>query len=450
MSEAFDEPRLALVDFRARPVQQPLTQRSRGLRVLAYVTGAGDAAVIALATLLAAVGRTRLDIFGDTAGGVQTVAQSVAGYIIIGWLLVNVLAGTYRRSTLGVGTIEYARILQSGAIVAGAIGITSYLTNFQLSRGFFVLLFLIGVPGLLLWRYTSRSLVHAARTRGRLLTRVIIAGDSHHIDDVASVLRREAWLGYRIVGAIVPDADTAEATADGIPVVGSSADTAEVVTDHEADLVVFAEGSFPTTADFRRVAWDLEGHDVQMAVVPSLSDISAGRISMRPVGGLPLVHVDQPQSLGASRGSKRAFDIAGALFVLILASPVMAIVAAAIKLQDRGPVMFRQTRVGRDGQFFECLKFRSMVVDAEAQLAGVTHLSKHQEGVLFKMVDDPRVTRIGHLIRRFSIDELPQLFNVLRGDMSLVGPRPALPAEVRQYDPEVKRRLHVRPGLTGL
>ena len=158
----------------------------------------------------------------------------------------------------------------------------------------------------------------------------------------------------------------------------------------------------------------------------------------------------QPQSLGASRGLKRTFDIVGALFVLILASPVMAVVAAGIKLQDRGPVMFGQTRVGRYGRLFTCLKFRSMVVDAEAQLASVTHLNKNADGALFKLKNDPRITRIGHVIRRLSIDELPQLINVLRGDMSLVGPRPALPSEVSKYDPDFKRRLHVRPGLTGL
>ncbi|NUR81931.1 MAG: exopolysaccharide biosynthesis polyprenyl glycosylphosphotransferase [Dermatophilaceae bacterium] len=189
---------------------------------------------------------------------------------------------------------------------------------------------------------------------------------------------------------------------------------------------------------------------MQMAVVPSLSDISTGRIAMRPVGGLPLVHVEQPQSLGASRGLKRAFDLLGATALLLLAAPVMLVFAVATKLQDGGPVLFRQTRVGRDGELFECLKFRSMVVDAEAQLPGITHLNQNSDGVLFKVARDPRVTRVGAVMRRLSIDELPQLINVVNGDMSLVGPRPALPAEVRRYVPDVQRRLHVRPGVTGL
>jgi exopolysaccharide biosynthesis polyprenyl glycosylphosphotransferase len=233
-------------------------------------------------------------------------------------------------------------------------------------------------------------------------------------------------------------------------VVGLSTDTAVATRDHQADLVVFTEGAFASSTDFRRIAWDLEGHHVQMAVVPSLSDISSGRIMMRPVGGLPLVHVEQPQSLGASRSLKRAFDLVGAAASLVLTLPLVVGVAIAIKLHDGGPVLFRQTRVGRDGDLFECLKLRSMVVDAEAQLPGITHLNDDPEHVLFKAQRDPRVTPVGRFIRRYSIDELPQLWNVLAGDMSLVGPRPALPAEVRRYSSDVQRRLHVRPGMTGL
>jgi exopolysaccharide biosynthesis polyprenyl glycosylphosphotransferase len=171
---------------------------------------------------------------------------------------------------------------------------------------------------------------------------------------------------------------------------------------------------------------------------------------MRPVGGLPLVHIEPPQSLGASRGLKRAFDAIGAALGLVILGPFMLAVAVAIRLQDGGPILFRQIRVGRDGQLFECLKFRSMVVDAEARLSAVTHLNQNADGVLFKAQQDPRITRVGRFIRRYSIDELPQLINVIGGDMSLVGPRPALPAEVRRYSADVQRRLHVRPGMTGL
>lgn len=449
MGQPMREAGVVLLDVSARPVTQPHSERSRGQRLLQLGIAGGDLVVISAATALAAMGRTGLQVF-DVANDVNQVAQSVGLWIVAGWMLANLLVGTYTTSHLGVGTIEYARACSAAGLTAGAIGILSYLTKFNLSRGFFVLIFAIGLPVLLVWRWYARRLVHRAHARGHLLTRVLISGSAAHVDDVAAVLEREAWLGYRIVGALLPSSQPTPSTPRGVPVVGTTSRAAESVLAQKADMVVFTEGAFPSPVDFRRIAWDLEGHQVQMAVVPSLSDISTGRIAMRPVGGLPLVHVGQPQSLGASRGLKRAFDLLGATALLLLAAPVMFVFALATKLQDGGPVLFRQTRVGRDGELFECLKLRSMCVDAEAQLPGITRLNRNSDGVLFKVARDPRVTRVGALMRRLSIDELPQLVNVINGDMSLVGPRPALPAEVRRYVPDVQRRLHVRPGLTGL
>lgn len=442
-------PALALNNPATRQFSQPLTDRSRGLRVLQVGLAFGDLAVLALTTLLATLGRSSLGLF-QSADDVQAVAQAVGVWIVLGWMLVNWSGGTYHRAHLGAGTIEYARILVAASITAGLVGIMSYLTKFSLSRGFFVLLFAIGVPLLLLWRWYARRLVHRAHLKGHLLTRVLISGSAHHVDEVAKVINRESWLGYRIVGSLLPSSQPVEATDEGVPVVGRTTDTAEAVIASRADVVIFAEGAFPTAAEFRRIAWDLEGHPVSMVVVPSLSDISSGRMTMRPVGGLPLVFVEQPQSLGASRGLKRTFDLVGATLSLVVLGPLMACVAVAVRLHDKGPILFRQTRVGRDGHLFECLKFRSMVVDAEARLGGVAHLQDDSDHVLFKAIRDPRITPIGRFIRRYSIDELPQLINVIRGDMSLVGPRPALPAEVRRYEVDVHRRLHVRPGMTGL
>jgi exopolysaccharide biosynthesis polyprenyl glycosylphosphotransferase len=450
MGQPMGESGVVLMDVSTRPITQPLTDRTRSQRLLQTAIAGGDLVLIVVATVLAAVGRTSLEMFDPTAD-INGVAQLLGLWIVAAWMLANVAMGTYARAHVGAGTVEYARICSAAGVTAGTIGILSYLTKFNLSRGFFVLLFAIGVPLLLLWRWVARRLVHRAHAHGHLLTRVLITGSASHIDDVAAVLERESWLGYRIVGALVPSSSpTLTATPRGVPVVGVSARTADAVRREKADLVVFTEGAFPSAVDFRRIAWDLEGHHVQMAVVPSLSDISSGRMTMRPVGGLPLVHVEQPQSLGASRGLKRAFDLVGASVLLVLAMPLMLVCAVLVKAGDGGPVLFRQTRVGRDGVLFECLKIRSMVVDAEAQLSRVTHLTNDPDNPLFKAQRDPRVTRIGAFMRRFSIDELPQLFNVISGEMSLVGPRPALPAEVRRYHPDVQRRLHVRPGMTGL
>ena len=197
------------------------------------------------------------------------------------------------------------------------------------------------------------------------------------------------------------------------------------------------------------MAWDLEKRDVQMIVVPNVADISAQRLDVRPVAGLPLVDVERPQAIAATRWIKRTFDLLVSAVLLVLAAPLLAGVALAIWLEDRGPVLFRQVRVGRAGEEFHCLKFRSMCVDAESKLAEL-QARNQGAGVLFKIADDPRITRVGHFIRRFSLDELPQLWNAFRGDMSLVGPRPALPSEVARYDSDTRRRLDVRPGLTGL
>ncbi|MGW5238149.1 sugar transferase [Monashia sp. NPDC004114] len=427
---------------------QPLSERSRGVRLLQWGIAAGDLVVIATSMVLAAAGRMSLEIF-SAASDLNAVAQSVGVWIIAGWMLVNYFMGTYASMYVGVGTREYARVGSAAALTAGAIGIMSYVTKFNLSRGFFVLLFGIGLPLLLLWRWCARGLVHRVRARGHLMTRVVVCGSAGHVDDVVTVLRRESRLGYSIIGALTPADQAGGSTPLGVRILGDTSRTAASVLSAAADLVVFTEGAFPSPVDFRRIAWDLEGHHVQMAVVPSLSDISSGRIAMRPVGGLPLVHVEQPQGLAASRGLKRMFDVLGGSLLLVLSSPLLLVVALTIKLHDRGPVLFRQIRVGRDGELFECLKFRSMMVDAEARLNAVAHLNQ-TDGVLFKAQSDPRITTVGRVIRRYSIDELPQLVNVITGHMSLVGPRPALPSEVRQYAPDMKRRLRVRPGMTGL
>jgi exopolysaccharide biosynthesis polyprenyl glycosylphosphotransferase len=184
-------------------------------------------------------------------------------------------------------------------------------------------------------------------------------------------------------------------------------------------------------------------------VAPSVTDISAERVKVRPVGGLPLMHIDKPRAVHASRAGKRVFDVVGSLALLVLFAPLFVIAAVWVKLHDRGPVLFAQERTGRDGSMFRCLKFRSMVVDAERLLPELHALTGHQDG-LFKMEDDPRITRPGRWLRRYSIDELPQLVNVLRGEMSLVGPRPPLPTEVARYARDTVRRLRVRPGMTGL
>lgn len=421
---------------------------SRALHFLPASALAIDCAIVALSATAAALGRERLPIF-ESPAMVSESLGAVGPLIVVGWLLVVAMSGGYRASVFGAGTEEYKRVVNASLLTAGLVGVVCYLAKFSLSRGFFMLAFAIGVPSLVVGRLLLRRAVHAARRRGTLLHRVVIAGSPRHIDEVAAVLRRESWLGYHVIGALTPAHDTSTETTGGIPVLGSSDDVTSLVLDCGADIVFFAGGALASARQMRSIAWDLAQEDVQVVVAPSVTDVASERIRVRPVGGLPLMHIDPPRATDASRWGKRLFDIFGSAGLLFVFSPLFLLAALQIKWHDRGPVLFRQTRVGRSGDEFFCLKFRTMVTDAEAGLAAL-HAEHGYAGGLFKMKDDPRVTGPGKWLRRWSFDELPQLINVLRGEMSLVGPRPPLPLEVASYEGDTVRRLRVRPGMTGL
>jgi exopolysaccharide biosynthesis polyprenyl glycosylphosphotransferase len=234
-----------------------------------------------------------------------------------------------------------------------------------------------------------------------------------------------------------------------VPVLGDTRNILRVCREQGADTVLVSRGGYASSHELRRIAWQLEGSDIDLVVVPSLTDVAGPRIHMRPVAGLPLLHVEEPQVDEAGGLSKRVFDLAVAAAALAVLAPAMLVIALLVKLHDGGPILFRQARVGREGRTFHMLKFRSMRVDAEQLLAELQDRNEGA-GVLFKMREDPRVTPVGRVLRRYSLDELPQLLNVLKGEMSLVGPRPPLQREVDLYHDDVHRRLLVRPGLTGL
>jgi exopolysaccharide biosynthesis polyprenyl glycosylphosphotransferase len=234
-----------------------------------------------------------------------------------------------------------------------------------------------------------------------------------------------------------------------LPVLGSFDRIAEAVTDAGADTVIVLSCPELDGDAVRRLAWQLEGDDVDLILASSLVDVGGGRTTIRPVDGLPLMHIEHPKLAGGRRLVKTLFDRVGSAVLLVACAPVIVAIVVAIKLDSPGPAFFRQTRVGRAGREFPMVKFRSMCLDADALL---TELRERNEcdSVLFKIRADPRVTRVGRWLRRYSVDELPQLFNVLVGHMSLVGPRPPLPVEVAAYPDDMRRRLVVRPGMTGL
>jgi exopolysaccharide biosynthesis polyprenyl glycosylphosphotransferase len=421
---------------------QGLWQVSRRVQHLLLV--ATDFVGLGLSTLLAFQARDAL--VTDTIASPGSVMLAL-GAIVVGWLALIQMFGGYHLRHQRAGATEFKRVFLASFATAGLVGISSYLLKADFPRGLYILLFTAGTACLVVTRLARRQLMHAVHRRGALLTPIIVAGERGHVDAIAKVLRRETWLGYRVVGALT--SDRTSHTPAGLPVLGSIDETVSVMGERDIATVIFAEGAFASPADFRRMAWELEERDVQMIVVPALTDISARRLDVRPVAGLPLVDVDRPQAIEAARWIKRTWDAVGSAVLLLLAAPVMGLVALAIKLEDGGPVLFRQTRVGLKGENFECLKFRSMSVDAEERLEALI-AENEGAGPLFKLTHDPRITKVGRFIRRFSLDELPQFWNSLRGDMSLVGPRPALPTEVAQYDSDTRRRLDVRPGLTGL
>ncbi len=420
-------------------------RRSVRLRIIALVVS--DMACLVVAGLLAAYFRDQLPVFRPTLDIVENVGSVVVVFFLL-WMAALILGGAYSTKRMDEGANEYTVVLQSSLVAAGGIAAFAYLANYSLSRGFFVLVFLIGIPLLILGRYGIRRLTRLVRTQGLLQTDLIVAGDMTHLSTLVQILQREKWLGYRIVGALPSDAPDCQ-TLGGIPVLGRPADAVSALERSGAQGVIFAAGSFAEPSMFNVMAREFEHCRAQMIVMPALTDISAQRIEVRPMAGIPLMFVERPRARQASSWSKRIFDATTSFILIVVLSPLLAAIALAIKLGDGGPVVFRQRRVGFQGKGFDCLKFRSMQVDAEARLSELESANE-AAGVLFKVRDDPRITRAGRLLRRFSLDELPQLFNVLVGQMSLIGPRPALPREVAQYEDHVLRRLDVRPGMTGL
>ena len=364
------------------------------------------------------------------------------------WIASVALAGGYDPRFIGLGSDEFRKILNAAVSLTAGIAIASYAVKFDVARGYVVL----ALPTLaafdLTGRYLLRMRLHKRRRRGRYMRRTVVAGHKPAVTDLVTQLRRDSYHGLSVVAVCVAGPRTEDEVA-GVPVAGGLDSVATTVAEVRADTVAVLACPEMNGRRLRELAWNLEKSNTDMCVASALLDVAGPRTTIRPVAGLPLLHVDHPELAGVRRVVKGVFDRVLAALVLILLAPLFAAIALTIKLVDPGPVFFQQTRVGRDGKTFRVWKFRTMVVDAEARKA---ELMAHNEaeGTLFKMRQDPRVTRTGTLLRRRSLDELPQLLNVLLGEMSLVGPRPALPAEAAKYGDHMRRRLAVKPGITGM
>ncbi|GGL87328.1 polyprenyl glycosylphosphotransferase [Nakamurella endophytica] len=387
----------------------------------------------------------------------STVYISLTIALSVLWLVALHLGGTREASVVGHGPDEYKRIVRSTIVLFGLVAIASYVFALHLPRAYVLVMMPAGLVALLASRFIWRRWLHGRRMHGEYSSRVLVVGNVRTIRELLADLARAPLAGYRVIGVCtVPGADGPVDAAgvplvDGVPVLGGLDEVAAVAERYGADTVAVTSTAAFGPSRVRALGWELEKTSIDLVLAPALTSIAGPRVHTKPVAGLPLIHVDRPTYRGANRLLKRVFDIVGASVLLALLTPVFVGLGLAVKLTDRGSVFFRQQRVGLNGRSFKMIKFRSMVPNAEALLPQLM-LAERDAGntVLFKQKNDPRVTRVGRMLRRFSLDELPQLFNVLKGDMSLVGPRPPLAAEVDGYGEEAKLRLLVRPGMTGL
>jgi exopolysaccharide biosynthesis polyprenyl glycosylphosphotransferase len=383
--------------------------------------------------------------FGDT---VTTAYAFVALAFPFGFVLAVAAARGYDDRYLGSGTEEFRRVADASVRYLAVAATLAYALKYDLARGFVLLAFPLAAGLVLIGRYSVRRWLHVVRRSGRYGHRVLVLGRERSAAEMIRQLRTQTDAGFNVVGACIDGSPATD--IEGVPVLGlASRDVLRALALTQADTVAVAAWSPLSQGDLRRLSWQLEGTGVDLVVAPSLTDVAGPRIHIRPVAGLPLLHVEQPELSGGRRVLKGAFDRVVAALALIVLLPLLLATAVLVRLDSRGPALFLQERVGRNGSRFTMVKFRSMRVTAEEELAAL-QAHADPEHVLFKLPQDPRVTRVGAVLRRFSLDELPQLLNVLKGEMSLVGPRPPLPSEVSRYEDAVHRRLLVKPGLTGL
>jgi exopolysaccharide biosynthesis polyprenyl glycosylphosphotransferase len=369
--------------------------------------------------------------------------------LVLAWPSLLGISGAYEQRSFGIGSDEFHRIARAGLLLLAGLGFLSYAAELDLSRALVVL----GVPSLtvltLVERYAARRSLHRQRLLGRCSKRVVVVGRGGAVLDLVDRLRRTSHVGLDVVAVCVtPDDRPRVARAIDLPV-GGLDDVLATAAELGADTIAVTSASETAASYLRKLSWQLEGTGMELLVAPGLVEVAGPRLHIRPFDGLPLLSVEQPRFEGWRRVVKGALDRSVALAALVLLAPALGLIALAVRLSGPGPVLYRQQRVGLGGQHFTMLKFRSMVPGADQQVAGLSD-GNDADGLLFKMRQDPRVTPVGRWLRRLSLDELPQLVNVLTGEMSLVGPRPPLPVEVARYDTSVSRRLLVKPGLTGL
>jgi exopolysaccharide biosynthesis polyprenyl glycosylphosphotransferase len=416
-------------------------------------------AVVDVVGVVTAVGIAQWLRFGGLPGTAQTVRlfdyNTVSVIIAVGWLAALSIYRTRSTRIIGAGAEEYRRVWLATISVFGCVAIVSMLLKLDIARGYLMIALPVGIAMLLACRLIARRVVGAMRGKhGRCKTRVLVVGSRPAVKDLVRSLARDPASGYEVVGACVPGPRFREAIevagVGSVHIYGDETNVVDALAQTGCDAVALTATERLDGRGIRNLSWDLEKLDVDLMVAPGVVDVAGPRLTMRPVAGLPLIHVEKPQYNGAKRFQKRAFDMVFSGVVLLVGLPMLIVVAVAVKLTSSGPVFYRSERIGLDGQPFQMIKFRTMVEGADRMVEALAEFNDSDGGVLFKIRSDPRVTPVGRILRRYSIDELPQFINVLTRDMSVVGPRPPLAREVVSYDHDVMRRLLVRPGITGL
>jgi exopolysaccharide biosynthesis polyprenyl glycosylphosphotransferase len=436
----------------ARPTARPTAEQRRGTdrpvpdtRVLQ----ARHQRIVVLADFVIASVAIAVAIFLRFDGRAPGKWALVPGVLPLVWVAIVALHHAYEQRCLASGQEEFVRVVRSGLVLFMVIAVSSYASRTSFPRSIVLFCVPVTVAGALAVRQVLRMMLARARDRGRYLEKTVVVGSGDAVVQLVDRLKRVPRHGMLPVGVCLPSLSVIPSELNGVPVLGGPDDVLRAVEETDAHVVAIA--SYPDLSGhpLRQLSWALEERGVDLIVSSGIVEVAGPRLSIRPVDGLSLLHLERPAPSFLEMLFKAGFDrLLGALILVVL-SPVLLALAVAIKLTSPGPVLFRQVRVGEAGREFSIYKFRSMVVDAEHRLIHLAHRDEGS-GVLFKIRTDPRVTRIGARLRKYSLDELPQLINVTRGEMSLVGPRPPLPSEVALYTPDALRRLRMRPGMTGL
>ncbi len=364
--------------------------------------------------------------------------------VVVSWILVLAIRGAYDTRILGVGSEEFKRIVGATAVVFAAIAIVSYGLKLDLSRGFVLIAFVVGMLLLLTVRWVLRAWLRHERMYGHFLHRTIVIGSGASQSELVDLLDKDPVAGFSVVDVIdEPAADISEHDLEAW-----LDEVMARISLEDGDTVAVAGSPALGPRVIQRLAWRLEGPRVDLLVAPTVGDIAGPRVTMRMAADLPLLHLDEPHLTGPKRAIKRGLDIVFGTLLALLFLPFMVVAAIGTIFTSRGPVLYRQRRVGRSGDLITVTKFRTMHVGADQERD--KYIGAPDGRIRQRYRNDPRITPFGRFLRRWSIDEMPQVVNVITGSMSLVGPRPVLPEELGLFADADHRRHLTKPGLTGL